>query len=291
MVRKMSMTEGMGVDYHVPVKKLRNRTVRVDLTPRQALILKKGGAVTIKAITDTGSHELTLPEPDLKKLLTKLYKGKGGRVKLNGGSVESFFRDAGKYVQPLADAAIDRGRRELGSGMLGMHVMPNGLLMADSAMKRKPRRGKGMFDFLDPARNGVNQFINEKVAPVVIDQGIPILTGALGSVAGTALTGGPVGGVAGSYLGKKAGEEAVRRINRKRRGKGIMPAGVGSGIMPAGVNLRKGSGMNDAPIQLGSPYVQMSSPSFHPVQLPNPFVSNNYVMRQAKTGGMIIKMR
>jgi hypothetical protein len=105
------------------------------------------------------------------------------------------------------------------------------------------------------------------------------------------LTGGPVGGVAGSYLGKKAGEEVVKRINRKRRGKGIMPAGVGSGIMPAGVNLRKGSGMNDSPIQLGTPYISTSSPSFNPVQLPNPFVSNNYVMRQAKTGGMIVKMR
>lgn len=295
----MSMM-GDGISYHVPVKKnMRNRTVRVDLTPRQALVLKKGGAVTIKAITDTGSHELTLPEPDLKKLLTKLYKGKGGRVMLNGGSVESFFRDAGKYVQPVADAGIDRaikeigrGRKPRGSGMMGMKVLPNGLLADDSVkMKtRKRRRGKGMFDFLDPARNGVNQFINDKVAPAVIDQGIPILTGALGSVAGSALTGSPVGGVAGSYLGKKAGEEAVRQIRRKR-GKGIMPAGVGSGIMPAGVNLRKGSGMNDAPIQLGKPYIQPSSPAFNPVQLPNQFVSNNYVMRQAKTGGMIVKMR
>ena len=294
----MGDMEGGRVAYHKPVKK--SRTVRVDLTPRQALVLKKGGAVTIKAITDTGSHELTLPEPDLKKLLTKLYKGKGGRVMLNGGSVESMFRDLGKYVQPVADAGIDRaikeigrGRKPRGSGMMGMKVLPNGLLADDSVkMKtRKRRRGKGMFDFLDPARNGVNQFINDKVAPVVIDQGIPILTGALGSVAGTALTGSPVGGVAGSFIGKKAGEEAVRRIRRKR-GKGIMPAGVsGSGIMPAGVNLRKGSGMNDAPIQLGTPYIQTSSPAFNPVQLPNQFVSNNYVMRQAKTGGMIVKMR
>jgi hypothetical protein len=112
----------------------------------------------------------------------------------------------------------------------------------------------------------------------------------LGGVAGSALTGGPIGGIAGSYIGKKAGEEAVKRIRRKR-GKGIMPANVGSGIMPAGVNLRKGSGMNEAPIQLGTPYITRDSPAFNPVQLPNPFVSNNYVMRQAKAGGMIVKMR
>jgi hypothetical protein len=274
MVRKMSM--GDGVAYHKQVKK--NRTVRVDLTPRQALVLRKGGAVTIKAITDTGSHELTLPEPDLKKLLTKLYKGKGGRISLNGGSVESVFRDLGKYVQPVADAGMDRAIREIGRG--------------------RKRRGKGMFDFLDPAKNGVNKFFNDEVAPVVIDQGIPTLTGALGGLAGSALTGGPIGGVAGSYIGKKAGEEAVKRIRRKRgkgvyrmMGEGIMPANVGSGIMPAGVNLRKGSGMNEAPIQLGTPYISTSSPAFNPVQLPNQFVSNNYVMRQAKAGGMIVKMR
>ena len=275
MVRKMSMTEGMGVAYHKPVKN--NRTVRVDLTPRQALVLRKGGAVTIKAITDNGSHELTLPEPDLKKLLTKLYKGKGGRITLNGGSVESVFRDLGKYIQPVADAGMDRAIREIGRG--------------------RKRRGKGMFDFLDPSKNGVNKFFENEVAPVVIDQGIPTLTGALGGVAGSALTGGPIGGIAGSYIGKKAGEEAVRRIRRKRgkgvyrmMGEGIMPANVGSGIMPAGVNLRRG-GQLEAPIQLGTPYITRDSPAFNPVQLPNQFVSNNFVMRQAKAGGMIVKMR
>jgi hypothetical protein len=154
-----------------------------------------------------------------------------------------------------------------------------------------------MFDFLDPSKNGVNKFFENEVAPVVIDQGIPTLTGALGGVAGSALTGGPIGGIAGSYIGKKAGEEAVRRIRRKRgkgvyrmMGEGIMPANVGSGIMPAGVNLRRG-GQLEAPIQLGTPYITRDSPAFNPVQLPNQFVSNNFVMRQAKAGGMIVKMR
>jgi len=342
MVRKMSM--GEGVAYHKSPGKF--RTIRINMTPKQALVLRKGGAITVKMITPDGSHEVSLPEADIKKLMTKLQKGVGGRIKLNGGNIVGDF---GKYIQPLSDAAIDRGRRELGSGMMmypavmpkrgkgmmtGMHVLPNGLLASNTTMKPLRRRGKGMFDFLDPAKNGVRRFFEDEVAPVVIDQGIPGLTGALGGVAGTTLTGSPIGGIAGSYIGKKAGEEAARQI-RRRRGKGLMTdiamkvakkvakdigkkvvsAGArkgrqlidraeaygnemigdgifpsGTGIYPAGVNLRRGSGMNPPVIQLGTPYIDRSSPAFHPVQLPNPFVSNSTVMRQAPTGGRTIRM-
>jgi hypothetical protein len=344
MVRKMSM--GEGVAYHKSPGKM--RTIRVTLSPKQSLVLRKGGAITIKAITDKGTHEISLPEVDVKKLMTKLQKGVGGRIKLNGGSI---LQDFGRYIQPLSDAAIDRGRRELGSGMdimypavmpkrgkgmmTGMHVLPNGLLASNTNMKPvRRRRGKGMFDFLDPAKNGVRRFFEDEVAPVVIDQGIPGLTGAIGGVAGTALTGGPIGGIAGSYIGKKAGEEAARQIRRKRGkgmltdiavkvakkvakdiGKRVVSAGArkgrqlidraeaygnemigdgifpsGTGIYPAGVNLRRGSGMNSPVIQLGTPYISRSSPAFNPVQLPNPFVSNSTVMRQAPTGGRTIRM-
>ena len=73
-------------------------------------------------------------------------------------------------------------------------------------------------------------------------------------------------------------------------GEGIFPSGVGSGIYPAGVNLRRG-GAIDAPIQLGSPYIKGSSPSFHPFkETYNPFASNSGVHRMPKSGGMIVKM-
>ena len=358
------MSMGEGVAYHKSPGKF--RTIRINMTPKQALVLRRGGAITVKMITPDGSHEVSLPEADIKKLMTKLQKGVGGRIKLNGGNIVGDFgkyiqplsdaaidrgrrelgsgilEDFGRYVKPLSDAAIDRGRRELGSGMpkrgkgmlTGMRVLPNGLLASNTNMKPVRRRGKGMFDFLDPAKNGVRRFFEDEVAPVVIDQGIPTLTGAIGGVAGTALTGGPIGGIAGSYIGKKAGEEAARQIRRKR-GKGLMTdiamkvakkvakdigkkvvsAGArkgrqlidraeaygnemigdgifpsGTGIYPAGVNLRRGSGMNPPVIQLGSPYIDQSSPAFHPVQLPNPFVSNSTVMRQAPTGGRTIRM-
>ena len=114
MVSKKSMM-GDGVQYHVPSAKMRK--VRVNLSPRQALVLRKGGAITIKAITDDGTHEISLPEMDVKKLLTKLQKNVGGRVKLNGGSVESMFRDAARWAAPVANAAQDRAIREIGRGL------------------------------------------------------------------------------------------------------------------------------------------------------------------------------
>ena len=38
--------------YHVSPGKM--RMIRVNLTPRQALVLKKGGAITVKMITPDG---------------------------------------------------------------------------------------------------------------------------------------------------------------------------------------------------------------------------------------------
>jgi len=97
------MSMGEGVAYHKSPGKF--RTIRINMTPKQALVLRKGGAITVKMITPDGSHEVSLPEADIKKLMTKLQKGVGGRIKLNGGNIVGDF---GKYIQPLSDAAIDR---------------------------------------------------------------------------------------------------------------------------------------------------------------------------------------
>jgi hypothetical protein len=100
------MSMGEGISFHVPVSKMRR--VRVNLTSRQASVLRKGGAITIKMITPDGSHELELPEVDVKKLMTKLHKGVGGRVKLNGGNIVGDFS---RWIAPLANAAQDRAIR------------------------------------------------------------------------------------------------------------------------------------------------------------------------------------
>ena len=308
------MSMGEGVAYHKSPGKF--RTIRINMTPKQALVLRKGGAITVKMITPDGSHELSLPEVDVKKLMTKLGRGVGGRIKLNGGNI---LQDFGRYIQPLSDAAIDRGRRELGSGMTGMPKYK-------PAVIGRGRRGKGVFD-------GVNKFFTQTLPNSLVDVAVPGVIEAVGS-AGGAYLGGPAGAVVGKYAGSRAGEAAARRI-RKAQGRGIMTdiakavakkvakkavsyAGkkakqganylidrvesganemigegifpAGTGIYPAGVNLRRGAGMNPPVIQTGTPYISRSSPAFHPVQLPNPFVSNSTVMRQAKTGGLTIRM-
>jgi len=318
MVKKSKMGSGGRT---VPVDlTAKHSIVRVNLSPRQVLSLKKGGAITVKAISDDASHELTLPDIDVKKLLTKLNRGVGARVSLNGGSVESVFRDMGKYVQPLSDAAIDRGRRELGSGM-------------------RRKRGSGAFDFLDPRKNGAQQFFTQTLPSGLIHEGIPIAGQAVGSLVGVA-SGNPLLGMAGSQGGKYIGKKIADRVGRatgrglvdtgisiaksvgKRVakkvvsaaakkakdlatkaidtaesgahefiGEGIFPAGVsGGGIYPAGVNLRRGGGVED-PIQLGSPYIQVNSPAFHPFKPTyNPFASNSAVQRMPKSGGMIVRV-
>jgi hypothetical protein len=74
-------------------------------------------------------------------------------------------------------------------------------------------------------------------------------------------------------------------------GEGIYPANTGGGIYPAGVNLRRGSGMNEAPIQTGSPYLQRGSPGWNPyIPTQNPFTTNTMVGRATKGSGMIVRV-
>jgi len=216
MVRKMSM--GEGVAFHVPSAKMKR--VRVNLTPRQASVLRKGGAITIKMITPNGSHELELPEVDVKKLMTKINRGVGGRITLNGGGI---VEDFGKYVQPLSDAAINRGRRELGEGLFGKMPIVDSNIAYPLGMKgrgmKRGRKGKGLFDFLDPAKNGANRFFTQTLPDTLVDEGIPIVGSVAGSTIGAA-TGNPLLGLAGSMAGKELGKEAARRIRRKQ-GRGL----------------------------------------------------------------------
>ena len=224
MVKKAKMGSGRMVPVDSTSK---HSVIRVNLSPRQVMSLKKGGAITIKAITDDGSHELTLPEMDVKKLLTKLNRGVGARISLGSGILE----DLGKYVQPLSDAAIDRGRRELGSGIerdFGRYIQP----LSDAAIDRGRRslgsgmrkRGGGPFDFLDPKKNGANRFFTTTLPSTLIHEGIPIAGQTVGSMLGTA-TGSPLLGMAGSMAGKYAGQKLAEKVGRET-GRGLMDVGV-----------------------------------------------------------------
>jgi len=219
----------------VPSILAKQRTVQVSLSPRQVLSLKRGGSVTIKHLG--GPHELTLPEGDMKKMMTKLHRGVGARVSLNGGSI-----------------------------------------------------GCGMFDFLDPAKNGTNQFFTETLPSSLIHDGIPIAGQVVGSVLGSVASGGdPLAGMVGSQLGKYGGTKLADYVG-KETGRGLRKRGslakrsefIGDGIFPAGVNLSRGSGIDI--IQTGSPYIQTNSPAFNPYKPTyNPFASNMSVQSAHKT--------
>jgi len=131
--------------------------------------------------------------------------------------------------------------------------------------------GSGMFDFLDPTKNGVQQafqpvadvFTPETgryIAGEAVHKGLPIVGATLGGIAGAEL--GPIGSMAGSYAGSKAGEAAATKIGemygvgmkrgRPRKGRGffedVRPATdflrpVGEAAVDRAVREIKGSGV------------------------------------------------
>jgi len=222
---------------------------------------------------------------------------------LHGGSVESVFRDMGQWASPVLNAAQDRAISEIkGRGMR--------------------KRGKGAFeDFFTktlPSKlihQGIplaGQVVGSLVGPAT---GNPLL-GMAGSYAGKQIgerisqrvgkaTGRGLGTDIATSVAKRVAKKVVSTAAKKAKqmidtaesgvnefiGEGIFPAGVsGTGIYPAGVNLRRGGGVED-PIQLGSPYIQVNSPAFHPYKpIYNPFASNSAVQRMPKSGGMIVRV-
>jgi hypothetical protein len=113
-----------------------------------------------------------------------------------------------------------RPRKGLGMDDVAKMMMMSGMLKEPVYKSAVIRRGKGMFDFLDPAKNGAKRFFTQTLPDTLVDEGIPILAGVAGSTLGSA-TGNPLLGLAGSYAGKELGKEAARRIRRKQ-GRGVL---------------------------------------------------------------------
>ena len=76
--------------------------------------------------------------------------------------------------------------------------------------RKKSMKGKGAFDFLDPNKNGANQFFTRDLPSGLIHQGLPAVGATLGGIAGAEL--GPVGSMAGAYAGRKAGQMTADKI-------------------------------------------------------------------------------
>jgi hypothetical protein len=82
---------------------------------------------------------------------------------------------------------------------------------SSSKPRRKSLKGKGMWDWADPNKNGTTQFFTQDLPREMVHQGIPAVGATLGGIAGAEL--GPVGSMAGAYAGRKAGEATANKIN------------------------------------------------------------------------------
>jgi hypothetical protein len=76
--------------------------------------------------------------------------------------------------------------------------------------RKKSMKGKGAFDFLDPNKNGANQFFTRDLPSGLIHQGLPAVGATFRGIAGAEL--GPVGSLTGAYAGRKAGQMTADKI-------------------------------------------------------------------------------
>jgi hypothetical protein len=108
-------------------------------------------------------------------------------------------------------------------------------------------KGKGMWDWADPNKNGANQFFTRDLPSGLIHQGLPAVGATLGGIAGAEL--GPVGSMAGAYAGRKAGEATANKIGElygyglysdlKKAGKAALKKQIAHYAPAVGRNLAK----------------------------------------------------
>jgi hypothetical protein len=116
-----------------------------------------------------------------------------------------------------------------------------------SKPRRKSLKGKGMWDWADPNKNGTTQFFTHDLPSGLVHQGIPAVGATLGGIAGAEL--GPVGSMAGAYAGRKAGEATADKINElygiglfsdlKKAGKAALKKQISHYAPAVGRNLAK----------------------------------------------------
>ena len=175
----------------------------------------------------------------------------------------------------------------------------------------------GVAKAFDPKQNGVANAFNKTFTPALGNEivgglktaghyAIPAITGAVGSLAGTALTGSPIGGVAGSALGSYAGNQIDKAIGIGiKRGRG-RPRKVGGSVASAssayqqalrtnfnGLSLQPAVA-NNAPVSnfklnprvrpsptemTLSPYQRLDSPAM------NPFIPTSYTQMGGTSSG------
>ena len=233
--------------------------IPVKLSPAQVRKIRLGGAITLKPssfVEGDATHAIKVLPATLRKVATANRRNKGVRL----------------MFKPEEDV---------------MDLMTGGSILGDirkgfkKATKAVSSAGKKVF----------NTNTGKQIAKVLIKEGIPIATSALGSAIGSSLAtvGGnpelaPVAGRVGSALGRRGGQELSKYVSKKtgyglkvpiingRTPKLVGPGGVrpmmeGEGFKPAGGNSGAGI-ITPAPskevIQLGSPYQRINSPAMSP---------------------------
>ena len=179
--------------------------------------------------------------------------GRTGKQLFGRGSIldEKFsINDVGRTGKQLFGGKLKKGSAEAKAFMASI---------------RKKKKGSGMFDFLDPNKNGVAQaFAPDKVVGGLKTAGhyaIPAATSALGGIAGTALTGGPIGGIAGSAAGSYAGDQINKKIGiGMKRGRG-RPRKVGGAVASASTAYRQALRRNFSGLELQAPVIDNPSVS------------------------------
>jgi hypothetical protein len=279
---------------------MRGKGMRMKMSAAQVRTLKKGGAIQLKPamFEDMGRYAMEF-KPQIMSMVEKaLAKNKGMRVSMEdienlmdmkkgkGIDFEGLVRDTAKYLQPTADAAQDRAIKEIRGGNIdferlvrdtGKYLQPVADAAQDRAIKEikgsgrkgRKKKGTGALDFLkkieralDPVTSAIEQ---SGVPSLLIREGLPMATGALGGIAGTTL-GGPKGGVAGAMLGRELGKRIGKR-QAEKYGYGLY---AGSGMKKMKDNPYMG-GVGDV-IQTGAPYISHASPAYHPFKEKyNPF--------------------
>jgi hypothetical protein len=209
------------------------------LSDHQKTRLMKGMGVTIKP---GGSSSIPLDMHQMKKYERAKLLGKGmvvnahpHQIGMLGGNIESMFRDTASYLRPLADASMDRAIREVGRGT-----------------NNKVKRGKGSFDFLDPSKNGTQQFFERDLPSNLIHQGLPVMGSTLGGIGGTFLSG-PIGGFAGGYAGQEAGRALGDEIGRQ----------TGYGLMNDAFSMAKSHGKKMAKTALSKAHTKAKEMAGH----------------------------
>lgn len=167
--------------------------------------------------SDKGDVVVMLHPQNARKMLTAYKKGKGMRLKMSAPELEHTVTkgrgfDIGKAFDPKRNGvakAFDKAGKDI----------KGAISTVDSGIKRGiSEADKGIKIGVNETKKAVDEY-GRPVAGIAIRQGVPMVTGMVGSTLG-----GPLGGIAGSVAGEYAGDALAKKVGvGLYAGKGMHP--------------------------------------------------------------------